>query len=51
MIDDAEAGILRATGLALTGLPYAITERRAALDAQGYDPDDPTTGNRSITGY
>jgi len=50
-IDDAEAGILRATGLALTGLPYAITERRAALDAQGYDPDDPTTGNRSITGY
>lgn len=51
-IDDAEAGILRATGLALTGLPFAITETRAASDATGFDPADTSNhGGDRRTGY
>jgi hypothetical protein len=48
-IDDAAAGILRATGLLLSGISVAITEARAARDARGGDHQDnhhdtPSTG-------
>lgn len=49
-IEDAKHGILRATGLALSGLPVAITQARAASDASGGDQDDQRTPN-NVTGY
>lgn len=49
-IDDTDSGILRATGLALAGLSVAITESRAASDAQGFDPGE-FNGSDSMSGY
>lgn len=50
-IDEAQLGILRATGLALgPGRDMAITENRARSDAQGLDQDDYQQRN-PITGY
>lgn len=50
-IEESHAGILRATGLALTyGRDAAITENRAKSDEGGYRPDEYANRN-PITGY
>lgn len=49
-ITDADAGILRATGLLINGISVAATEARAASDAQGLGPGD-YQSNRNVTGY
>lgn len=49
-IDDAAAGILRATGLLLRGVSVAVTEARAASDARGGDYDN-VRSDGPATGY
>lgn len=50
-IADAAAGILRATGLLLSGITVAVTEARAASDARGYDPSETYDQSKPSTGY
>lgn len=50
-IEEAQAGILRATGLALgTGRSVAVTENTARSNAQGLDADEYSNRN-PVTGY